>query len=159
MKKLLWCLCVPIVLSICSGVGSLSTIGTNTIYTEKPENVVVDEFVKKDKNPIRQGIDALVSNIGGIFYPQEIDDFGQAKRSTLGVVTMFINYALSLVSLVALIYLIVHGVMILTAMEDEAKYKKGLAGVKTAGIALAGIALSWLIVTLIFYVIRIATSG
>jgi hypothetical protein len=75
------------------------------------------------------------------------------------VVHTFINYALWLLSLLALIYLIVHGFIIMTAMGDDTKVKKWLSGIKTAGIAIAGIALSWLLVTLIFYVIGLITSS
>jgi hypothetical protein len=58
---------------------------------------------------------------------------------------------LGLLGLVALIYLIYNGFLILTAAGDEAQYKKGLQSVKYAAIALAGIGASWLIVSLIFY--------
>jgi hypothetical protein len=50
--------------------------------------------VEEQGSPIRQGINGLVGNIGGIFYPQEIEDFDTAKDSTIGVVHTFINYAL-----------------------------------------------------------------
>lgn len=128
------------------------------IYTNDAADVFIDDFVEEQGSPIRQGIDGLVGNIGGIFYPQEIEDFDTAKDSIIGVVHTFINYALWLLSLVALIYLIVHGFIIMTAMGDDTKVKKWLSGIKTAGIAIAGIALSRLLVTLIFYVIGLITS-
>lgn len=156
MKKLL--LVLLFILPWWVSHAQINTTEPSQIYTNSTEDVFSDEFVDDEGNPIRQGIDGLVGNIGGIFYPQEIDNFDTAKDSTIGVIHTFINYALWLVSLIALIYLIVHGFMIMTAMGDEAKVKKWFAGIKTAGIAIAGIALSWLLVTLIFYVIGLITS-
>lgn len=55
--------------------------------------------------------------------------------------------------MVALIYLMYHGVLILTAAGDEERFNTGLQGIKYAAIALAGIGLSWFIISLIFYLI------
>lgn len=143
---------------------ALDTNEPAQIYTHEVEDVFDDAFIEDNKNPIRQGIDGLLydgwddQRIGGIWRPQEINDFDTAKNNTIDVVQMFINYALWLVSLIALIYLIVHGFMIMTAMGDDTKVKKWFTGIRTAGIAIAGIALSRLVVTLIFYVIWLITS-
>lgn len=130
----------------------------DSIYTKDTTSVFSDDFVKEDKNPIRQWIDWLVQKVGGIFYPQEITTFNTAKNTTIGIIHLFINYALWLLSLVALIYLIIKWFMIITALGDTEKYKKWLAGVKTAAIAIAGIGMSRLIVTFIFYVIGLITG-
>jgi len=60
-----------------------------------------------------------------------------------------------MLGLVALVYLIYHGFLILTASGDENQYKKGIAGIKFAAIALAGIGASWLIVSAIFWLIAL----
>jgi hypothetical protein len=58
-----------------------------------------------------------------------------------------------LISLVALVYLIYHGILVMTAAGDEAQYKKWLKGIQFAAIALIGVGLSWLIISFIFYII------
>jgi len=85
---------------------------------------------------------------------EAITDHNTALSNTLNIVTSIINYALGLISLVALIYLLVHGFIILTAAWDEAKYKKWLKWIKYATIALLGVWLSRLIISLIFRIIE-----
>ncbi len=90
---------------------------------------------------------------------EEITDHDTALENTLWIITNIINYALGLLSLVALIYLLAHWFMIVTAAWDDAKYKKGLKWIKYAAIALVGIWLSWFIISLIFRIIEnIATT-
>ncbi|USN56611.1 MAG: hypothetical protein H6766_06350 [Candidatus Peribacteria bacterium] len=72
----------------------LNTTEPAQIYTNTSSDILDDGFVDDSRSPIRQGIDGLVGNIGGIFYPTQIDDFGTAKDSTIGVIHTFINYAL-----------------------------------------------------------------
>ncbi|MEI7557973.1 MAG: hypothetical protein WCJ45_03990 [bacterium] len=44
----------------------------------------------------------------------------------MDVIKNIVNYALGMVALVALIYLIYHGFLILTAAGDDTQYKKGI---------------------------------
>jgi len=73
----------------------------------------------------------------------------------MDVIKKIINYALWMLSLVALIYLIYHGFLILTAAGEEEQYKKGLKGIKYAAIAIVGIGASRLIVSFIFWLINL----
>jgi hypothetical protein len=75
-------------------------------------------------------------------------------QKTLQIIRNLVNYALGLVSLVALIYLIYHGILILTAMGDDKRYKEGLKGIQFAAIALIGIGLSWIVISTIFWMIN-----
>jgi len=84
---------------------------------------------------------------------QEISEHSVALQETLDIIKNIINYALWLLSLVALIYLIAHWFMIVTAAWDDAKYKKWLAWIKYAIYAIAWIWLSWLIISFIFWII------
>jgi hypothetical protein len=61
---------------------------------------------------------------------------------------------LGFLGLIALIYLIYNGFLILTAAGDDTQYKKGLQSIKYAAIALGGIGASWLIISLIFRIIQ-----
>jgi hypothetical protein len=78
-----------------------------------------------------------------------------AQSKVMTVVKNLINYALWMVALVALVYLIYHGFLILTAAGDDTQYKNWLKWVKFAAIAMAGIGLSWLIVSAIFWLIAL----
>lgn len=155
MKKilLLWIITTYIV-----GLYSLAQFevpGSATIYTEEQTQVIsADEL----SNPIREGaffvVNSWDSGIGGIISSDnEIQTHETAKLQTLNIIRNIVNYALGLVSLVALIYLIYHGVLVLTAAGDETQYKKGLKWVQFAAIAMAWIGLSRLIVSFIFYII------
>ena len=61
--------------------------------------------------------------------------------------------------MVALVYLIYHGFIMLTAAGDDAQYKKGLKGIKFAAIAIVGIGLSRLIVSGIFRLIDLIINA
>ena len=93
-----------------------------------------------------------VDNIIGSDEPQ-IGTFGNAKNRVINILNTIINYTLGLLAMVALVYLMYHGVLILTAAGDEERFNTGLQGIKYAGIALAGIWLSRFVVSLIFYLI------
>ncbi|MFZ2150869.1 MAG: pilin [Candidatus Absconditicoccaceae bacterium] len=115
-------------------------------------------------DPLRQGaykiIDAdstnTISNqeLGGIVNPGLIQDHGTAMNSTMAIIKNIINYALGLVSVIALVYLIYHGFLMVTAAGDDTQYKKGMKGLKFAAIALVGIGLSWLVISFIFWIIN-----
>ncbi len=144
---------------------ALEGLETSTIYTPSKNPVINETFVDGEGNPLRKGIEGAVNTEGdnkqwvpGIRKPNKIENFDEAKNNTMSVVKKFINYALGLLSFVALVYLIAHGVMVLTAMDDDAKVKKWTQGIKTAAIALGGIGVSWLLVSFIFYIIKIITQ-
>jgi len=84
---------------------------------------------------------------------QKIEDHDSARERTFAIIKNLINYALGLLSLIALIYIIYHGFIILTAAWDDAKYKQWLKWVKFAAIALVWIGLSRIVVSSIFWLI------
>ena len=65
-----------------------------------------------------------------------------------------INWVLGLLSLIALVLCLWGGFQMMTSGGDQKKYESGLNVLKWAAIGLAIIAASWLIVSLIFYVIN-----
>ncbi len=88
----------------------------------------------------------------------EITAHSTALDRTLGIIKRIINWALWLLSLVALVYLIVHWFMIITAAWDDTKYKKWMKWIKNAAIAIWGIWLSWFIISFIFRIINNITA-
>ena len=89
----------------------------------------------------------------------EITEHDTAFNRILEITKRIINRALWLLSLVALIYLIVHGFIILTATWDDTRYKKWMKWIRNATIALWGIWLSWFIVSFIIRIIQNITSS
>jgi len=67
-----------------------------------------------------------------------------------------INWVLGILSLIALALCLWGGFQMMTSGGDSKKYESGLNLLKWAAIGLAVIAASWLIVSLIFYVINTA---
>jgi hypothetical protein len=64
-----------------------------------------------------------------------------------------------LLSFIAFGFLLYGGFQMVTAGGDSEWYQKGFTILKNAAIGLAFIALSWLIVTLIFYVLNLISGA
>ena len=71
----------------------------------------------------------------------------------LNVVKNFINFVLWLLGLITLIMLLWWGFNMVTSAGDNQKFWDGMKILKNAGIGLAFIALSWMMVSMIFWVI------
>ncbi len=76
----------------------------------------------------------------------------------IAIVKRFINYALGLLALIALIMLLWGGYKMVASGGKEDAYKEGLGILKNAAIGLAFIAVSWFLVTFIFYVIGLISA-
>jgi hypothetical protein len=74
---------------------------------------------------------------------------------TIQTAIIWVLWLLSMISLCLVIYA---WFLMLTSWWDSKKYDKGLSIIKNAAIGLAIIAVSWLIVSLIFYVINGSTK-
>ena len=76
------------------------------------------------------------------------------EDSLIHTIKVAINWVLGILSLIALALCLWGGFQMMTSGGDQKKYESGLNILKWAGIGLAVIAVSWLIVSLIFYVIN-----
>ena len=79
--------------------------------------------------------------------------------SLIRTIKTAINWVLGLLSLVALVLCLRGGFQMMTSGGDQKKYESGLNVLKWAAIGLAIIAASWLIVSLIFFVINNSING
>ena len=79
------------------------------------------------------------------------------KDNLIKTIQKAINWVLWMLSLIALALCLYGGFLMMTSGGDSKKYESGLNILKWAGIGLAVIALSWLVVSLIFYIIRGST--
>lgn len=136
-----------------------------TILNKDSDNTLnVDNNNNPITNPIREWvykiIDADSTNtistdeLKWLSNPWMISTHNVALNKTMSIIKSVVNYAISMVSLVALVFLIYHWFLMVTAAWDDAQFKKWNKWIKTAIIAIAGIWLSWLFVSLIFYIIE-----
>ena len=89
-------------------------------------------------------------------YSKSIGVAGAGDNKTnnlLNVVKNFINFVLWLLGLITLIMLLWWGFNMVTSAGDDKKFWDGMKILKNAGIGLAFIALSWMMVSMIFWVI------
>lgn len=77
----------------------------------------------------------------------------------ISVIKGFLNWVLGLLALIAFALLLYGGFTMVTAGGDEAGYKKWFTVLKNAAMWLAFIALSWMIVSLIFYVLKLVSGA
>lgn len=132
---------------------------TNYILNENGQQVLNTNNIN---DPLRDGAYNIIDPVtwtgklsGIVGVGDKISTHQNAQNKTMGVIKNIINYALWMLALVALLYLIYHGFLILTAAGDDAQYKKGVWGVKYAAIAMAGIGASWIIISAIFWLLAL----
>lgn len=141
--------------------GQFELGNTNTILNTDPNAAInTDLWWWTIWDPIRQWAYQVVKSDDGNYTidgivdnDSEITKHSTALNRAFWIIKNIINRALWLLSLVALIYLLIHWFMIVTAAWDEAKYKKWLKWITNAAIAIWWIWLSWFIVSFIFRVI------
>ncbi len=132
----------------------------NYILNENDQQVLNTEGID---DPLRWGAYHIIEPVGWgtgiaggvVGIGDKISTYEHAQSKTLNVIKNIINYALGMLGLVALIYLIYHGFLIVTAAGDDTQYKKWIKGIKFAAIAIAGIGASWLIISGIFRLIAL----
>lgn len=131
----------------------------NYILNENDQQILNTQNIN---DPLRDGAYNIISPVswtgtlsGLVGVGDKISSHQNAQSKTMDVIKNMINYALWMLALIALVYLLYHGFLILTAAGDETQYKKGLSGIKYAAIAIAGIGASWLVVSTIFWLIAL----
>lgn len=119
----------------------------NYILNENDQQVLNTNNIN---DPLRDGAYNMISPqwagavSGVVGVGSEISSHQNAQAKTMSVIKNIINYALGMLGLVALVYLIYHGFLILTAAGDETQYKKWLKGIQFAAIAIVWIGASGL---------------
>ncbi len=137
--------------------------------TEAPsvdENILTKDFnqvLETDdiNDPLRDGAYGIIGGdnvdpkeqITSVLEAEKITEHKTAMDNTLNLIKRTINYLLWFMWLVALVYLIYHWFLILTAGDDDAQYKKWLKSMKYAAIAIWWVWISWLFVSFIFWLV------
>jgi hypothetical protein len=69
-------------------------IGDDGIYTSDIDEIVNDDYIDDDVNPIRQGTQKVIDGVDGPVVKDKIDNFSDAQGGLLDIIRTFINYAL-----------------------------------------------------------------
>ena len=120
--------------------------------TDNDQEVLVTNDIN---DPFRDWANNPAEQVDNLYYNWQINTFLQAQNETLGFIQRMINWALSVLGVIALVYLLYHGFLMVTAAWDDAQYKKWAKAVRAAFIALVWIWLSALVVNFILYVLSI----
>jgi len=124
-------------------VGSFGLVSAQQSQGGGKPNVTAGFNINKDNS----------SNIGGIAGAGQ-----DAGGSLIDVIKNTLNWILGMLSLIVFVLLLWWGFQMVTAAGDDKKFAAGQTILKQAGIGLAFIAASWLIVSMIFWVISGVTS-
>ena len=139
----------------------------NMIWNREENRALNVSWMEGNSIPIREGMYDIIHNptgdpssVGGVidYNNTEIGTHKTALDATMALIQIVINYALAILAFIALVYLIYHGFLMVTASGDDKQFDKGKAGIKTASVALIGIGLSWLVVSLILWFITQLTD-
>lgn len=150
---LIWCWIFALALGNVFAVSSVSP-STDSILTTDDSAIITPP----EENAIREGTHDIIKSkdssqsVESLLETQtKIENQQDATQRTLNLVHKIINYALSLVSVIAFIVLIFAGFQMVTAGGDDGKFKSGSKALKKIVIAIVGIAVSWMIVSFIFW--------
>ena len=106
-------------------------------------------LVNAQSTPSGFGDVTATSNVG-------VSGTGTAQGGKLiDVIKTFINWMLGMLALIALVVLLRGGFQMVTAAGDDAKYKKGFKILQQAAIGLVFIGVSWLLVSVIFWLLGV----
>ena len=139
--------------------------GDQSIVNKDNTKVISDHLIEDPTttNYIRKGTQGIIRNesdtswIEGIITANqsgEIKNHEEARDKTIERISRIVNYALGLLGVIALVFLLIQGFKVLIWWETS----KAMTGIKNAAIALCGIGLSWLIISFILRVIENVTK-
>lgn len=155
---LLWTLCSIGISFALPAVGPTP----DSILTNDSEQIITPP----EDNAIREGTRDIThssessNKIENLLETQEqIGSQNDATTRTINLIHRIINYALGLVSIIALVVLIYAGIQMTTAAGDDKKYQTGKVTLKKITIGIIGIGISWFIVSFIFRLLNTITKG
>lgn len=129
----------------------------DTIVNPEKDNIVDENFAGED-GQIRDGMKWFWDQLRWV-WKGDLPDGVSAREALLSVVKSLINYALGIIWLVALIYLIYHGLMLLFKPWDDAQNESSRKAIKYAAIAIVGAGVAWFIVSIIFQVLGVTIDA
>jgi len=124
-------------------------------YGQPTTNEVIDTSSVND--PLRQGAAKIAEGVWGI-KSDGAGTFDEAKSSLLESIQSVLNWVLGFLAMIAVIYLIIQGIQLLLTPKDD-EVKKIRTRISSAAWAIGGIGFSRLIVSFLFYIVKIFTNS
>lgn len=121
---------------------------SDTVYTNEQREVLWD--VNWDS--IRSWIREVSWNVNWIIN-NNIDDSMTARAQMLWYVKRLLDYFLMFIATVSMIYLLYHWFLAVTAAWIDERYNKWIKWIKFAIIAIVWIWLSWMVISMIFWIL------
>ena len=112
---------------------------------------IIDEHPAED---IHGGSKTMSDKVSWIINIPQPENYDTSLWYVLALIQIAINWTLWILSLVALIYMIYCGFLVFSSGSGDTNATKGKKWIKTAAIALAWIGLSWLIISVIIWLIN-----
>ncbi len=138
---------VTMVLACMTGITSA---GLFDKINQNDQHVVVTNDIV---DPLRDGTHNPWQWVQGLYYNGQIFSFLQAENQTIAYIQRLLNRALTFVGIIALVYLIYSGILMVTAAGKDDQFKKWVKAMRLSFIAIVWMALAWLIVNFILYLI------
>lgn len=132
----------------------------DSIVTQDISNVVW-QGVQWTWEPLRDGAKAIAEWLWGTdewIYFDEIDSTQTAWDRTSTFISTLLNYALAIIGLVVLAYLLYHWFLAMTARDDSEQLNKWMQWVKYAFFALVGIGTARFVISIILRFITLVTT-
>ncbi len=156
------CVWVMLMVFVCNTANAwpISWLGKPDIIktlTNDPSKVIDDSAIIG--NPITAGSNTVVGKNPGFkgkiewLFDVTNTSYTSVLSTTMQKIQNFTNWALGLLALICVIYLVYHGVMMLIKFDDDKAQSEALWSIKTVAWVLGGIWLSWMIVSFAFYIV------
>jgi len=153
MKTILFLIVSYIWFCINTSFAQIQTLNVDDykVYTKKANQVIDDSNLGKD--PLRQWATDLATNTNGIVNTP-LEDSKEAQNQTLNYIKKIVDYVLSLLAVLVLLFMLYGWILMLTAWGDDNKYKSWFERVKIGAFVIFWIWLSWLLISFIFYIVE-----
>lgn len=136
--------------------------GKRNIWADDPDCVIGQDMRDITVSPIEQGAWNPWTNLAGDAFTNQgevLTDSEDAWTMAMNLIRGIVNYALWLIALVALLYLLYHGFLALTAGTNNEKMQQGLSGIKYAWMALAGVAVARFLISIVIFVLDLIITS
>jgi hypothetical protein len=119
--------------------------------TPKVDGETVDDINKWPKT--------FTDKLTWILHFPSKNDYITSLGYVMAMIQVAINWLLGMLGFIALVYMIYCGFLVFSSWTDDKNASKGKKWIWTAAIALAGIGVSWLIISMILWLINYRLPG
>lgn len=104
-------------------------------------------------DPLKWGIEDMWQSINWIIKPY-INSSEDAKYYTLTYARSLVNYFLMFLSWIALVYLLYHWFLAVSAAGNEEQYNRWIKWIKFSIVSIVWIWVTWMIISMIYWLIN-----